>query len=101
MSFDDPGCMTETTEEGLDFAADFNREQIADRIAGLVRVSWVTADTVYDPSSRNQPAKMQKSGECMVAEGMPATSISINFVSNGTSITRVEYAHTFGCGDPL
>ena len=101
MSFDDPGCMGETTEEGLDFAADFNREKIADRIAGLVRGSWVTADTVYDPDSRNQPGMLQKSGECMAAEGMPATAIAINFVSNGASITEVEYAHVFGCGNPV
>ena len=101
MSFDDPACMAETTEEGLDFAADFNRRQIANRIAGLVRGSWVTTDTAYDPNSRSQPGMLQKSGECMVAEGLPATAIAINFISNGLSITKVEYAHTFGCGDPL
>ena len=44
---------------------------------------------------------MQTSGGCAVAEGMPATAIAINFVSNGTSITKVEYVNTFDCGDPL
>ena len=52
----------------------------------------MTADTVYDPDSRNQLGMMQKSGECMVADGMPATAIAINFVSNGISVTKVEYA---------
>ena len=101
MSFEDPGCMAETTEDGFDLAAEFNRNRIADRIAGLVRGTWVTADTVYDPKGRYQPGMMQKSGECMVEEGLPATAIAINFVSNGTSITKVEYAHTFGCGEVL
>ena len=101
MVFDDPGCMAERTEEGLDFAADFNREQIAGRIAGLVRISWVTEDTVYDPGNRYLPGRMQAFGECMVADDMPATAIAINFVSNGTSITKVEYAHVFGCGNSL
>ena len=44
---------------------------------------------------------MQMSGGHVVPEGMPATAIAINFVWNGTSITEVEYPHTFGCGDPL
>ena len=101
MSFEDPGCMAEITADGFDLAADFNRNRIADRIAGLVRGTWVTEDTVYDPKSRHQPGMMQKSGECMVAKGMPATAIAINFVSNETSITEVEYAHTFGCGGSL
>lgn len=101
MRFGDPRCMAETTKEGLAFAAAFNRKQIAYRIANVVRGYWVTADIVYNTTSRNQPGMMQKSGECMVAEGMPATAIAINFVSNGTSITKVEYAHVYGCGDPL
>ena len=59
-------------------------------------------DTVYDPKSGHQPGIMQKCGECMVAEeDLPATMIAINIVSNGTGITRVEYAHAFGGGDPL
>ena len=101
ISFEDLACMAETTKEGLDFAADFNRDQIAKRIAGLVRGNWVTPDTVYESNSRNQPGMMQTSGECMVAKDMPATAIAINFVSNGTSITKVEYAHVFGCGASL
>ena len=101
MSFDDPGCMAEITADGFDLAADFNRNRIADRIAGVVRGTWVTEDAVYDPKSRHQPGMLQKSGECMVAEGMPATAIAINFVSNGTSITEVEYSHVFGCGEVL
>ena len=100
MTFDKPGCMAETTEDGLDFAADFNRKNIADRIAGLVRGSWVIADAVYDPSSRNQPGMLQKSGECLVADELQAAAIAINFVSNGASITTVEYAQVFGCGGP-
>ncbi len=101
MSFDELGCMAETTKDGFDFAADFNRKQIARRIADLVRGRWVTADTTYDPNNRKQPGMMQKAGECIVAEGMPATAIAINFVSNGTSIAKVAYAQTFGCGKPL
>ena len=56
---------------------------------------------MYDPENRNQPGIMQKSGECMMSESLPATAVAINFVSNGTSIVIVEYAHVFGCGDPL
>ena len=101
MSFDDPGCMAEVTADGFDLAADFNRNRISDRIASLVRGSWVQDWVEYDPKSRNQPGMMQKTGECMVADDLPATAIAINFVSDGTSITKVEYAHTFGCGDAL
>ena len=101
MIFDDPDCMSETTEEGLEFAAGFNRDQIAGSIAGMARISWVQDWVEYDPGQRNQPGMMQKSGECMMAEDLPATAIAINFVSNGTAITEVEYAHAFGCGDPL
>ena len=101
IKFGAPRCMAETTKEGLAFAADFNRKQIAYRIAKFVRGYWVTADIMYNTTSRNQPGMMQKSGECMAADGMPATAIAINFVSNGTSITKVEYAHVYGCGDPL
>ena len=101
MRFDNPGCMKETTKEGLDFAARFNRKQIAGRIAGIVRGAWVTADTVYKPGKRYKPGAMQSYGECMVAKELPATGIAINFVSDGTSIRAVEYAHVFGCGDAL
>ena len=100
MVFDDPACMGETTKDGNDFAATFNRKQIAKRIAGLVRGTWVTKDTAYDTTSRYKPGMMQKAGECIVGAGKPATAIAINFVSDGTGITRVEYAGVFGCGDP-
>ena len=101
MAFDDLGCMAERTEDGLDFAADFNRRQISQRIGGLVLGVWVTDDTVYDPGNRYRPGSMQEFGECMVADDMPATAIAINFVSDGTSIAKVEYAHVYGCGGPL
>ena len=60
MVFDDPACMAETTKEGNDFAANFNRTQIAKRIAGLVRGNWVTKDTNYNVASRYKPGMMQK-----------------------------------------
>lgn len=101
MVFDDPACMAEATKEGLAFAARFNRGQIAKRIAGLVRGTWVTKDVVYDTASRYGPGMMQKAGECMVGAGKPATAIAINFVSDGSGITRVEYGHVYGCGKPL
>ena len=101
MIFDDPGCMAEITEDGYDLAAVFNRNRIAGRIAVLVRGTWVQDWVEYAPDERNQPGIMQKTGECMMAEDLPATAIAINFVSNGASITRVEYATAFGCGDPL
>ncbi len=101
MIFDDPGCMAEVLDDVGDLSGTINRSSIARSIAGMVRISWVQDWVVYDPGRRNQPGTMQKSGECMVAEGLPATAIAINFVSNGASITEVEYAHVFGCGDPL
>ena len=58
-------------------------------------------DAVYNPKSGHRLGIMQKCGECMVAEDVPATMIAINIVSNGTGITRFEYAHAFGGGDPL
>ena len=67
----------------------------------MARTSWVQDWVEYDPKSRNQPGMMQKSGECMVAKDLPATAIAINFVSDGSSITKVEYAHAYGCGEPL
>lgn len=33
--------MAETTEEGWDIAADMNRNQMAERIADMVRISWI------------------------------------------------------------
>ena len=102
MTFDDPTCMGEKTkQESADFAASFNRDMIADRIASTVTGNWVTKDTVYDHANRHLPGIMQKSGECLVMKDMPATAIAINFVSTGTSITKVEYAHVYGCGDAL
>ena len=101
MSFDDPGCMAEVLDDVGDLAGTINRSSIARSIANMARISWVQDWVEYDPSKRNQPGIMQKSGECMVAEDLPATAIAINFVSNGSGITQVEYAHAFGCGDPL
>ena len=101
MQFDDPGCMAEKTKEGLSFAAEFNRKQIARRIAGLVRGAWARADVVYDPDKRYKPGIMQKSGECMASKGLPAISVAINFISDGTGISKVEYAQVYGCGDAL
>ena len=101
MIFDDPGCMAEVLEDVGDLAGTINRSQIAGSIAGMARISWVQDWVEYDPRKRNQPGMMQKTGECMVADDLPATAIAINFVSSGSSITNVEYAHVFGCGDPL
>ena len=101
MVFDDPGCMAEAITEGLDFAAGYNRKQIAKRIAEMAKISWVTEDTAYDAANRFKPGMMQTAGECMVGAGKPATAIAINFVSDGTAISRVEYAGVYGCGDPL
>ena len=36
----------------------------------------------------------------MVGADKPATAIALNFVSDGTGITRVEYAGVQGCEDP-
>lgn len=101
MTFEDPGCMVEVADDVGDLAGTINRSQIANSIAGMVRISWIQDWVKYDPRKRNQPGMMQKSGECMVADDLPATAIAINFVSNGTSITEVEYAHVFGCGESL
>ena len=89
VAFEDSGCMAETTKEGNDFAASFNRKTIARRIAAMIRRVWVTPDTVYDTASPCKPGMMQKSGECMVGAGRPATAIALNFVSDGNGITRV------------
>ena len=101
MIFDEPGCMAEVLEDVGDLAGTINRSQIAGRIADMARISWVQDWVEYEPGKSNQPGMMQKIGECMVAEDLLATVIAINFVTNGSSITKVEYAHTFGCGDPL
>ena len=103
IRFDDPGCMVDTaeTDEGLEFTMRFNRDQIAGWIAKIVVGRWMTEDVRYDHRTRYQPGMMQKSGECIVADGMPATAIAINAVSDGTSIAKVEYASVFGCGDSL
>lgn len=101
MTFDDPSCMAEVLDDVGDLAGTINGSSIARSIAGMARISWVQDWVECDPGQRNQPGMMQKAGECMMAEDLPATVIAINFVSNGASITRVEYAHAFGCGDPL
>ena len=101
MVFDDPACMAETTKEGNDFAANFNRTQIAKRIAGLV--SRKLGDQRYQ-LQRGQSLQARddaKAGECIVGANKPATAIAINFVSDGTGITRVEYGAVYGCGKPL
>ena len=101
MTFEDPSCMTEVLDDVGDLAGTINRSSIARSIASMARISWVQDWVKYDPGKRNHPGMMQKTGECMVADDLPATAIAINFVSNGIAITEVEYAHTFGCGDPL
>ena len=101
MNFEDPGCMIEVADDVGDLAGTINRNSIARSIADMARISWVQDWVEYDPSKRNQPGMMQKSGECMVAEDLPATAIAINFVSDGSSIAEVEYSSVFGCGDPL
>ena len=103
MRFDNPTCMVDTaeTDEGREFTVRFNRDQIAGWIAKIIVGRWTTADVRYDARTRYRPGMMQKSGECMAADDMPATAIAINFHSNGASITEVEYASVFGCGDPL
>ena len=64
--------------------------------------SYVTKDTRYEPTKRRHPAGiMQDHGECIMAPGLPATAIAVDFVSDGDSITEVLYAPTFGCGELL
>lgn len=79
------------------------RDRLVSRhsIASLVKTSWIQDWVRYDVVNRYQPGIMQKTGECMVAEDLPATVIAINFVSDGISITKVEYATAYGCGDAL
>ncbi len=107
LVFDDPGCMSEATSEGLDLAAAFNRRMIAQFIARtLPGRLWVTGEVRYDPKNRRRPGPMQKVGECMAGQNpggkaMPAASIAIRFVTTSGSITHVEYSQVYGCGEGL
>ena len=101
IRFDDPECMADTLD-GLDAAVVINKSMIARTISGWYVGSYVTDDTRYEPSKRRQPAGiMQDHGECIMAPGLPATAIAVDFVSDGDSITEVLYAPTYDCGEPL
>ena len=108
IRFDNPGCMSSEADgpENARLNESINMHLIADQI-----VSWMTGErgyyrqnadfdtqTFYRPNPRGSISQLNGKELCMRSDRYPTAGITVEFFSNGSSITGASYAQALlGC----
>ena len=102
IHFDDPECMADVID-GLAVAERINKRLIAIQLSRWFQTAYVAEEVQYDVNQFYKPADgIQTRGVCIKSTTHPfATTIAVEFVSDGDSITKVIYAPSVGCGPRL